>query len=267
MPSPKSAWPTAKAAVKKFTAWSYSRFGTYRQCPLKAKLSALDKIEEPKNDAMARGNQIHQEAEDFLKGKISLLPVSLKLFGVKMKQLKAKHKKSPDQVIIEEMWVFRSDWTETVWNDWNGAWLRIKMDCAELIFGKKGVPPMLDINDWKTGKFSPRWNVGDYMEQMELYALGGLLKFGAEYPDIQVRPRLVYLDHAVVFPDYEKPITIENPAKVYTMADLEPLKKKWTKETKQMLNDTKFVPKPNDKCKWCFYRKDNLENGGGQCKY
>lgn len=261
------SWPTkAKITNGRITSWSYSRFGTYKQCPLKAKLSILDKIQEPKNDAMERGNKVHKGAEDFLKGDIARVPAELKSLEAKLKQLKAKRKKNPEQVLVEEMWVFRSDWTETVWNDWAQAWLRVKMDCAELILAK-GQAPILDIIDWKTGKFSPRWNLPDYMEQMELYGLGGLLKFGAQYPDVQVRPRLAYTDAGIAFPDYDSPITNENPAQVYTMADLPGLKKKWEKATRQMLNDQKFAPKPNDKCKWCHYRKENLLNGGGQCKF
>ena len=54
--------------IKQVTSWSFSRYSTYKQCPLKLKLSAIDRIREPGNEAMARGDAIHKLAEKYIKG-------------------------------------------------------------------------------------------------------------------------------------------------------------------------------------------------------
>lgn len=77
------------------------------------------------------------------------------------------------------------------------------------------------------------------------------------YPHVdEVRPRLVYVDEGVVYPDPRKPI-------VYTQADVPRLKELWAKRTKAMLSDTKFAPRPGAYCKYCHFRKSN----GGPCRY
>jgi CRISPR/Cas system-associated exonuclease Cas4 (RecB family) len=112
------------------------------------------------------------------------------------------------------------------------------------------------VTDWKTGKFREDQNE-DYLEQLELYALSALIL----YPHIQkVKPRLVYLDIGIIHPTADVEL-------VFTRADLPKLKKLWVKRTKAMLSDKLFAPRPNDKCKWCFFRSSNKAAGGGQCKF
>lgn len=237
--------------VQKITSWSFSRYSDYVQCPLKAKLKHIDKIREPQNDAMARGAEIHKIAENYIKGITARLPKELKLFKDEFKELKAMCKKDPDSIMVEDSWAFKSDWTKTVWNDWVGCWLRVKLDCAHQEDSK-----VLIITDWKTGKFSD-YNLEDYVEQLELYALGALLLF----PQLEeVRPRLAYLDHGIIYPDPGQPL-------VFKRKDVVGLRKLWERRTKAMLNDKIFAPKPNNKCKWCFFRKANAAAGGGQCKF
>src|SRR3546814_9340083 len=61
--------PAKKAAAKgQIKYWSFSLYNTHKQCPLKAKLNAVDKIKEPGNDAMQRGNDVHKLCEDYIKG-------------------------------------------------------------------------------------------------------------------------------------------------------------------------------------------------------
>jgi CRISPR/Cas system-associated exonuclease Cas4 (RecB family) len=108
------------------------------------------------------------------------------------------------------------------------------------------------VTDWKTGKFRAEIN-DDYIEQLELYALAALRL----HPHLkEVRPRLVYIDVGLIFPAVDNPI-------VFTQADVPKLKKLWEKRTKPMMSDTTFAPRPNDKCKWCHFRKSS----GGPCKF
>lgn len=237
--------------IKQITSWSFSRYNTYKQCPLKLKLSAIDRIREPGNPAMARGDTIHKLAEAYIKGEGRALPPELKLFADEFKKLRAQYKKKINGMVVEDNWSFTKDWDETQWDDWINCWLRIKLDCAH-----HEDDETLVITDWKTGKFRPEMNE-EYVEQLELYALAALLLH--EHIQ-QVKPRLVYLDLGLTYPTADQPL-------VFTRADIPKLKQLWAKRTKAMLNDKQFAPRPNDKCRWCFYRASNKAAGGGQCKY
>lgn len=237
--------------VKMITSWSFSRYSDYRQCPLKAKLKHLDRIQEPPNAAMARGSEVHSRIEQYIKGQLTRLPADLKPVADELKSLKAKFKKLSQTMLVEDTWAFTKDWEETAWNDWANCWLRIKLDCAH-----HADDTTLVVTDWKTGRFRPELN-DDYVEQLELYALAALLLH--EHIE-EVQPRLVYVDHGQVYPEPDKPLS-------YTRKDITKLKQLWLRRTKPMLNDKKFAPRPNDKCRWCFYRASNKAAGGGQCKY
>lgn len=240
-----------KIPVKQITSWSFSRYGDYRQCPLKAKLKHLDKIQEPPNDAMARGAAIHDMAEGYIKGKISRMPAELKRFDKLFRELRKQYKKKINGMVVEDMWAFDRKWNETAWNDWANCWVRIKLDCAS-----HDDEVTLRIRDWKTGKFRDEMNE-DYVEQLELYALAALIL----HDHIErVIPELVYLDQGSIYPP-------EGEEMVFTRDDIPKLKKKWEQRVKAMVNDKKFAPRPNDKCRWCFYRAANKDAGGGQCKF
>jgi len=243
----------ATQVIKKFTSWSFSRYSDWRECPLKAKLKHLDKIQEPKSPAMERGTAIHDMAEKYLKGLLAKLPAELKLFADEFKKLKALYKKRTLPMIVEDNWAFTAEWTETQWNDWVNCWVRIKLDCAH--YESESV---LHVTDWKTGKYKDTKHV-EYLEQLELYALAALLLH--EHIE-EVRPRLVYLDEGVVHPKPEDPL-------VYTRADVKKLMASWNKRVKPMMSDTKFVPKPNANCTWCFFGQAGKAKKGGPgiCKF
>lgn len=237
--------------IKPITAWSYSRYSTYKQCPLKLRLSAIDKIKEPKNPAMERGAAIHDQAEAYIKGKTAKLAPELKLFKAEFAMLRKQYKKSINGMVVEDNWSFTKNWTETQWNDWVGCWVRIKLDCAHHLDEDTMI-----VTDWKTGKFREEMNE-DYVEQLELYALAALLL----HPHLKaVKPRLGYTDQGTWYPQ-------PGQEAVFTPADIPRLKKLWEKRVKAMMNDKIFAPKPNRFCSWCHYRKSNAANGGGQCKY
>ncbi len=240
--------------AKQITSWSFSRYSTYNLCPLKAKLAFLDKIKEPPNPAMARGAEIHDKAEAYIKGK-GRLPAELKAFKDEFMALRKQYKKKINGMVVEDMWAFTADWDETQWNDWANCWVRIKLDCAH-----HEDEETLIISDWKTGKFRPEKNE-EYVEQLELYALSALLLH--EHIEV-VLPRLVYLDAEVIYPE---PGSKEEEALTFTRKDIPALKKRWAKRVKPMMNDKTFAPRPNNLCKWCFYRASNKAAGGGQCKF
>lgn len=239
--------------VKQFTSWSFSRYGDYKQCPLKAKLKHLDKINEPPNAAMERGTLIHKLAEDYIKGAGRALPPELKLLSDELKALRKLYaKKTPLKMVVEDNWAFTRDWEETEWNNWAACWVRIKLDCAH--FSAEGE---LTVTDWKTGRFREE-DLASYLEQLELYALSAML---IDDRVLSVRPRLAYTDEGRFFPAPDEPIS-------YTREDIPRLKKLWGARTKAMFADTSFKPTPNSKCRWCWYGQSKKSAGGpGLCKY
>lgn len=237
------------------TAWSFSRYSVHKQCPFKAKLKFVDKIEEPSNEAMARGSHIHGLAEDYIKGKIKALPKELSQFKDEFMMLRKQYKKSINGMSVEETWAFTKDWDETQWNDWVKCWVRIKLDCAHHYSDDA-----LIVTDFKTGRYRPE-NQEEYIEQLELYALGAFLTH--EHIET-VYPRLMYLDHGVVYPEE---FSEDEDNLTFTREDLPDLIKLWNGRVKAMMNDKTFPPKPNDKCHWCHFRNSNKANGGGQCRY
>ena len=248
------AWPVAT----KLTAWSYSRYSTYKQCPFKIKLSALGvpgvgKVKEPSSAPMERGDFIHKEAQAYLLGERRVVPKDLKPIGDELKRLRGFVKAG--KAGVEENWAFREDWSETTWDDWAKCWLRVKVDAWH--FEANNV---LILTDWKTGKFSD-YKLPDYVEQLDLYKLAALLRF-AHIPNLRVGSRLVYTDHGIIYPSADT-------ADVHyaAAADLPRLQKQWKARVKPMMNDQKFAPKANRFCSDCFYRSSNKAAGGGQCVY
>ena len=240
--------------IKPVTAWSFSRYSNYKTCPLKFKFSVIDKIQEPPNEAMARGAQIHNLAEDYIKGKVPKLAPELKPFAVEFKRLRTMFKKVSQSMVVEDNWAFTKDWDETAWNNWAACWVRIKLDCAHHEDDETMV-----VTDWKTGKFRPEQNE-EYVEQLELYALSALLLH--EHIE-EVRPRLAYTDLGRTYPN-----GVDEPIMSFKRADIPKLKKAWEKRVKPMMSDTTFAPRPNDKCKWCWYGQSKKPAGGpGLCKY
>lgn len=233
-------------AIKPLTSWSFSRYSDYKQCPAKFKYKHLEKLPEPGSEALDRGAAIHTMAEQYIKGQLPpKVPPDLASFTDELKALRKLYKATPHKLVVEDQWAMTAQWTPTEWNNWALCWVRIKLDCA--IFE---TPKRLRVRDWKTGKLRQEL-YEDYLEQLELYALAALLL----YPELEeVVPELDYLDLGVVHPQEPR---------VYTRADIPRLKAMWEKRVAPMFKDKVFAPRPNDKCRWCHYRKEN----NGPCKY
>lgn len=220
--------PIKTALIK---SWSYSRYALWVECPAKFKYKHIDKIPEERGPAMIRGEEIHKLAEDYTIGKLKKMPQELKLFKNEFELLK---KSKP---FVEQSWAFRQDWSETVWNDWNGCWLRIKADAGSVD------GDVLHVIDHKTGK-----KYDNYGDQMNLSALGGMLKF----PHIKtVQTYLWFLDIGDVVEEE------------YQAKNMKVMMTDWEKKVKPMFNDTRFAPKPSYKCSRCPFSKAK----GGPCKY
>lgn len=228
----------AKAAgrrVQRFTAWSYSRLQSYDECPLKARLKFIDKLEEgPPGKALLRGTKIHEEAEAYLNAKRApkKFPATLEIFAAEFKMLRKL------RAIAEGESAFTADWEPTGWFD-SDTWCRVKTDANYMSNDNVYV-----VIDFKTGQLR-QW----HENQLELYGLAGLI----ENPDADsVRAELWYLDHGDI-------VEME-----YTHEQKDELIDKWSGKVKKMMADGLFKPTPsNNSCQWCNFKKAK----GGPCEF
>lgn len=232
------------------TAWSYSRYSDYKQCPLRFKLKYIDKLPEPGSPQMQRGSDIHKEGELWLKkpsgkGKPARLPDSYKHFKEEMEQLRGL---AP---LVEQQWGFTRQWTPTGWFG-QDTWLRIICDVAVLYDDDTA-----EVIDFKTGR---KYDTNE--EQVELFSSGVFMKF----PNVRhVTTRLWYLDQEKdneVIREYgrEPGMTNDNGDKLLSF---EEIRNDWEKKVVAMFKDKRFAPTPNDKCRWCSFSKAK----GGPCKF
>lgn len=242
MPRP----PKASAAKPKvMTSWSFTRWSDHDKCPLFAKLKHLDKVPEPKSDAMLRGAAVAKASEDYLLGKTKKLIPELQTFTDEY-----KFYKSQKNLMVEENWGFSRSWEPVDYFDWNNCALRVKIDIAYLDI----VDNELHIRDGKTGKFREEDNA-KYMLQLDLYTAAGI----AKYPKVKwVVPRLNYTDLGITFPDGDK-----YPDIVYSAEEARQKQKEWDKRIIPMFKDTRFPPRPGNHCRWCPFSKAK----GGTCKF
>jgi len=207
------------------TAWSYSRYGVYEQCPLKAKLLYIDKFKEPGSPAMDKGIAVHSELERYLKLPTEPIPQSGIKLCADLEELKARKPYSELEVC------FNKDWEPVDWFA-KDAWVRIKIDALV----KEGNYCL--VVDFKTGRIRD-----SYDPQLELYALTALLMF----------PTIDTVDTSLYFVDAGRKLDGQR----YTRADLDLLKAKWSDRVKAMLTDTIFEATPNQYCGYCHFRKSN----------
>ena len=215
--------------TEKITAWSFSRYNLYQQCPGKAKLMYIDKLKEPTSDAMLNGTKKHKELEDWLKGHAPLpswMHPSLMEFCTRLLALKPA---------AELEVAFNKNWQPVDWFA-KDAWARIKIDAL----ARTGTH--VEILDWKTGKVRE----GTYDEQLELYALTAMLMF----------PTAETFNTTLVFVDHGKTIQGDQ----FVKADKDMLLKRWMDRVDIMLNDTEFRYTPNQYCRNCWFRRANGTN-------
>ncbi len=252
------------AAATRIKAWSWSRYQAHQQCPLKAKLTILEKRQEPKGPAMQRGVDLHDELAAYLKGEKRTLSKDLKPLAKVLAPLRDQFKATKKlqahglAPIAEEQWAFTDKWVETEWRDWASAWVRVVLDVMWWETEER-----VRVRDWKSGKMSDK-EVNLYLEQLELYALAVLLRFPHAR---EVQPDLYFVDAQAAYPSAAEPL-------VFTQKDVPRLKKAWAMRVKRMLADTRFPPKPGWYCPGCYFNastqygwKVKADKPAGPCKF
>lgn len=208
-------------------SWSFSLLQTFESCAYRVKLQRIDKIPDlqPKT-AADRGTQIHQEAEDYVRGK-SGLTHNLRHFAEDLAAL-AGHFQA-GRVICEEEWGFDRDWNVV---EWNAAWLRLKADAVCFL-----TPSHAAVIDYKSGKRFG--NEVKHARQLQLYALCSLIR----YPEIEkVTCELWYMD--------------QDELARFTMhsKQLDKYLKMFDRDGRKVTEETQFKPSPNIfSCKFCPY--------------
>lgn len=224
-------------SIKTIPSWSISRIQVFEQCEHRAKLQWLDKIPDlqPK-PAADRGTAIHQEAEDYVRGKIALTR-NLKDFAVDLAALAGHFREG--RVVCEEEWGFDRDWAVA---PWNSAWLRLKCDAVCHLS-----PDHVVVIDYKTGKRFG--NEIKHAVQLQLYALCALIR----YPEVDtVTCELWYFD--------------QNELASFTMrrTQLQKYLRIFDAKGRKFTETTKFKPNPNIvTCKYCPYHPDRQ----GDCEF
>lgn len=216
----------------KITAWSYSRLANYESCPRQFKYRNIDKLPEPKAEAMMRGIKIHNEAAKFLSGETDEFPDSCITFEPQFYELRHLNP------IVEQQWAFNAHWKPRGWFD-KDVWVRLTADAAKIYEDNTA-----DIVDHKTGK---RYD-DDYTDQLGTFAGGLCFKF----PEVEhVTTRMWYLDSGD-----EVIMEFTRDEAMHVLAGI-------VERAKVMIKAEKHPPNPSWKCRFCHFRAEN----GGPCEY
>jgi len=210
-------------------SFSHSSIKTYEQCPLKYKLSRIDKLKEEAGPAAERGKDIHYAFEQALVS-LPVLHEDFEFWYDYVTELREKN------VQAELTFGITKDWEPCDFNYAN-VWLRGIFDAIYI------TEDTAHILDWKTGKSR------DYSEQLKLYAA---IAF-ALYPSIkQVTTEVCYID-----------LKKREAYGTYTREDFTTLKTWIDNRIGKIISDDIYAPKPSFGCRWCGFRKSN----GGPCKW
>lgn len=225
-----------KGKPTKVTAWSHSAFAVYDLCPFKYKCQNLDKLKKPDSPALRRGRTIHDDIAHYITDdpKFQGWRETIEHHHDLIEQIKAF---PADCRAVEQKWGFTRRWRPTGYFA-NDIHLRVVLDV-----GLRYEDNTAEVVDWKTGK---RYGSND--EQMEIFAATTFNKF---HDAPTVTTRLAYVDSG------------DQEIVDWSREELELLQAKWDDKVRPMFEDTEFLPRPNDKCKWCDFSRSN----GGPCNY
>ena len=218
-------------------SWSFSSLSKYEQCPRSVAFSRIDKIYEPTSPAAARGTEIHDIAERYVRGEIPTdIPVPLNKFTRGFEALREAY--TEGKVTCEENWKFDTHWS-VLDPDEKAYWAMFKLDC----FYTEGDGSALII-DYKTGKkFGNELKHG---EQGLDYAIAAFMR----YPELDfVKIEFWYVDKG------------EKLIREYTRQQALAFRPQLHKRAVIMTTATEFPATPSaNACRFCWYGKE------GHCK-
>jgi hypothetical protein len=239
--------------------WSFSQWENYNSCPQRWKFKSIMKLpSSPPGPAAARGLDMHDRAERYIKGEITLAEAvygdPAMRFGDKKPAvihqkyipLLDAYKNHPNgDRGTERKMAFDSEWFLCAPTSRFAACIAV-LD-AYRYGGERGsedeTNKVLRIGEWKSG--SPK---DTHADQRKLYAMFGLRAWLAH----KVEVTTYYLE------DTAPParLTVEAPA-------MEKLKMIWQPRIDLMQRDQMCAPRPGVHCNWCDYAKKK----GGPCAF
>lgn len=221
--------------VNQVKAWSISVLYWYELCPARYYWEKIKKLPTKPKDYFAKGNRIHKSVETYVKSRGgTVLDKDVKHNKTIIKEC-AEFEGAP--VMIEQEWGFGAQWQPVGWFD-KDVRFRCKLDWL-VDYGDSTAEGV----DWKSGK--PR---DSYADEMEVFAMATFHRL----PHIKsMEMRLVYVESPHQF------IT------AYHRRNLELMTAKWEMRANHLFNETRWLPRPNDRCRGCDFARSE----GGPCRY
>ena len=213
---------------------SYSKWGTYDQCPRKYKYRYNDRIpvlHTEKSEAAVRGTRVHDSVEHLFKGERTDVDEEIQDYSEWLCSIKDSY-----DCIPEMRFALNNEFEACGYTD---------SDCLVRGFIDLVVKPENAIvaYEWKTGKEYP-----EHMDQKMLYGMVLLVLF----PMVdEVSVTGVYFDQG------------NNRKIIYKRAMLGTYKWMWLRRFETMDSDSVYAPNPSFLCRWCDYSKDR----GGPCSF
>lgn len=215
--------------------WSYSRLSCWEQCPKKYWYQYVEKLPVAPRESPAadRGSDIHDKAERYLKGELSMYPPELQKVSAHAMLLKQKEAKA------EVHYGTKVDWSPCDY-DAKDAYFRGIIDIEYIEHWESG--PVVCLEDWKTGQI-----YATHADQLKQY----VALAASHHPEAHsFRSRPVYIDQGVI------------AAPVVTMPDrVKPIRMILDGKIKNAEEDTIFPVRSGQHCKWCDYS----QRYGGPC--
>lgn len=227
--------------------WSFSQWETYNGCPAKWKYQSVLKLpRQPPGPAAARGLQIHETVENYIKGQSPVFHPAVK---PKYKSIFDQFKDHPNgdrhcelKIGLTEDWTLVGGFRGTTWCSMVLDAVRVGGD--PYVAKSFNEPCVAWVAEWKSGK--PKETHG---EQRKMYALGALVRWS-------------YVDEVHVTTYYLEDTEVPQRLKVTPSAESK-LKDLWKSRVDQMRGDAYCAPKPGMHCNWCDFAKRK----GGPCVF
>lgn len=231
--------------------WSFSQWENYNGCPARWNFKSVLKYPgSPPGPAAARGLDMHDRVERYIKGEIEAEECingdpNVRFGSKKAAVINVKYLHVLDQFrehpngdrYTEHKLGFDAEWYLS------GA-ISKTAACIGLLDAVRYDGSILHVGEWKSGK--PKDTHGD---QRKIYALFGLRKW---VDADQVEVTTYYLEDTAP----PQKLTVKPTAE-------QKLKDLWNGRIEQMQKDKILAPKPSEACFWCDYAKKK----GGPCQF
>ncbi len=216
--------------------WSFSTLDNFEACPKRVWFRTVQRVKVPPNDAMMRGNRVHDGLEKYLRGQVDFPDAALSEVAHVQFWLE---RLAPWRglAIMEPRWGLDATWAPTGWWD-DETWLWAKPDLVGLdIHDPAGSE--LTIVDFKTGKSYGKQL--KHMRQLLVYAAAAL----SRYPSVQTFSLHVwYID--------EKDDSLDRQI---DRGAVQSFRARIHAQGMALTSETEFPATPSPRvCNWCDYR-------------